>query len=104
MAMSSTVCNSALSSKVRIRGLSLWARNSCSRKTAILISFITGGAQIRKIFDQIDVDSESPQVSPARGPPLWDDCSDAQTDEAVHIEPIGIWRRNRHGTFRLISA
>ena len=55
--------------------------------TAILISFITGGAQIRKIFDQIDVDSESPQVSPARGPPLWDDCSEEQTDEAVHIEP-----------------
>ena len=35
----------------------------------------------------IGVDSKPPQISPARGPLLWDDCSDAQTDEAVHIEP-----------------
>ena len=51
-----------------------------------LIAFITEGTQIRKILDHIGVDSEPPQISPARGPPLWDDC-DAQTDEGVHIEP-----------------
>jgi hypothetical protein len=28
-----------------------------------------------------------PHFSPVRGPPLWDECSDAQTDEGVHIEP-----------------
>ena len=55
--------------------------------TTILIAFIIEGKQIRKILDHIGVNSELPQVSPARGPPLWDDCSDAQTDEAVHIEP-----------------
>ena len=51
-----------------------------------LIAFITEGTQIRKILDHIGVDSEPPHISPARGPPLWDDC-DAQTDEGVHIEP-----------------
>ena len=52
-----------------------------------LIAFVTEGTQIRKILDHIGVDSEPPQISPARGPPLWDDCSDAHTDEGVHIEP-----------------
>ena len=50
-----------------------------------LIAFITEGTQIRRILDHIGVDSEPPHISPARGPPLWDDC-DAQTDEGVHIE------------------
>ncbi len=52
-----------------------------------LIAFITDGTQIRKILDHIGVDSEPPRISPACGPPLWDDCSDAQTDEGVLIEP-----------------
>ncbi len=47
-----------------------------------LIAFITEGVQIRKILDHIGVDSEPPHISPARGPPLWDDC-DAQTDDGV---------------------
>ena len=51
-----------------------------------LIAFITEGAQIRKILDHIDVDSEPPCISPARGPPLWDDC-DAQMDDRAQIEP-----------------
>ena len=51
-----------------------------------LIAFITGGTQIRKILDHIGVGSDHPQISPTRGPPLWDDC-DAQVDDAVHIEP-----------------
>ena len=51
-----------------------------------LIAFVTEGTQIRKILDHIGVDSEPPHISPARAPPLWDDC-DAQTDEGVHIEP-----------------
>jgi hypothetical protein len=36
--------------------------------------------------DHIGVDSKPPRISPARGPPLWDDC-DAQRDDGVHIEP-----------------
>jgi hypothetical protein len=42
--------------------------------------------QIRRIFEHIGVRSEPPNLSPARGPPLWDDC-DAQTNDGVHIEP-----------------
>ena len=52
-----------------------------------LIAFITEGTQIRKILDHIGVDSEPPQISPARGPQLWDDCTDAQADEGMHIKP-----------------
>lgn len=33
-----------------------------------LIAFITGGTQIRRILDNIGVDSEPPHISPARGP------------------------------------
>ena len=51
-----------------------------------LIAFITEGTQIRRILDHIGVDSEPPHISPARGPPLWDDC-DAQTVEGVASEP-----------------
>ena len=51
-----------------------------------LIAFITEGVQIRKILDHIGVDSEPPHISPARGPPLWDDC-DAQMDDGAQIEP-----------------
>ena len=73
-----------------------------------LIAFITEGVQIRRILDHIGVDSEPAHISPARGPPLWDDGSDAQTDEGVHIEPDWAtdWdgRRNRHRTLRSISA
>jgi hypothetical protein len=51
-----------------------------------LIAFITEGTHTDKFLEHIGVDSNSPRISPARGPPLWDDC-DAQTDEGVHIEP-----------------
>ena len=51
------------------------------------IAFMTEGTQIRKILDHIGVDSEPPHISPARGPPLWDDGGDAQRDEGVQIEP-----------------
>ena len=52
-----------------------------------LIAFITEGMQIRRILDHIGVDSEPPHISPARGPPLWDDCGDAQMDDGAQIEP-----------------
>ena len=51
-----------------------------------LTAFITEGAQIRKILEHIGVDSQAPRRSPARGPPLWDDC-DAQMDDGMQIEP-----------------
>jgi hypothetical protein len=52
-----------------------------------IIAFITHSADIRQILDHIGVASEPPQISPARGPPLWDDGGDAQTDAGVHDEP-----------------
>lgn len=51
-----------------------------------LIAFITHSANIRQILDHIGVDSEPPHISPARGPPLWDDF-DAQVDDGAQIEP-----------------
>jgi hypothetical protein len=52
-----------------------------------LIAFITEGVQICKIRDHIGVDSEPPHISTARGPPLWDDCSDAQMDDWAQATP-----------------
>jgi hypothetical protein len=51
-----------------------------------LIPFITDGAEVRKILEHIGADSQAPRTSPARGPPLWDDC-DAQAGEAVDAVP-----------------
>ena len=39
-----------------------------------------------KTLEHIGVDSQAPRISPARGPPLWDDC-DAQAGEGVDVEP-----------------
>ena len=52
-----------------------------------LIAFITEGAQIKRILQHIGVDSEPPHISPALGPPLRDDCGDAQMGEGVEVEP-----------------
>ena len=52
-----------------------------------LIAFVTEGTQIRKILNHIGVGSEPPHRSPPCGPPLWDDCGDAQMDDGVHIDP-----------------
>ena len=51
-----------------------------------LIAFITEGTQIRRILDHIGVDPDPPHISPARGPPLRDDC-DAHAGEGVAAEP-----------------
>lgn len=51
-----------------------------------LIAFITHSADIRQILDHIGVESEPPHISPARGPPLWDDC-EAQVGEGADGEP-----------------
>jgi hypothetical protein len=39
-----------------------------------LISFINGGAEIRKILDCIGVAPKLPKITATRGPPLWDGC------------------------------
>ena len=51
-----------------------------------IIAFITHSAEIRQLLDHIGVASEPPRISPARGPPLWED-GDAQMGEGVQVEP-----------------
>jgi hypothetical protein len=58
----------------------------CSGQMRI-IAFITHRADIRQILDHIGVESEPPHISPARGPPLWEDGGDAQMDDGVQTEP-----------------
>jgi hypothetical protein len=50
------------------------------------IAFITDGAEVRQILEHICVDAQAPRISPARGPPLWDDC-DTPVDEGVDVPP-----------------
>ena len=38
------------------------------------------------MLDHIGVQAEPPCISPARGPPLWEDC-DAQVGEDARVEP-----------------
>jgi Putative transposase len=44
-----------------------------------IIAFITHSADIRQILDHLGVQSEPPNIAPARGPPLWE--ADAQWGE-----------------------
>ena len=51
-----------------------------------IIAFITHSAELRHILNHIGVECEPPHITPARGPPLWDDC-DAQVDDGMQSEP-----------------
>ena len=51
-----------------------------------LIAFITHSADIGQILNHIGVESESPHISPAHGPPLWEGC-DEQVDDGVQSDP-----------------
>jgi hypothetical protein len=51
-----------------------------------IIAFITHSADIRQMLDHIGVQSEPPNIAPARGPPFWDEC-DAQVGEGAQVEP-----------------
>ena len=52
-----------------------------------IIAFITFSADIHKILDHIGVDSQAPRITPARGPPLWDDCGAQEPGEGVAAMP-----------------
>ncbi len=54
-----------------------------------IIVFITYGADIAKILAHIGVDAEAPRITPARGPPLWDDCAAQKPGEGALDEPDG---------------
>ena len=51
-----------------------------------IIAFITHSADIRQMLVSLGVPAEPPCISPARGPPLWEDC-DAQVGEAAQVDP-----------------
>ncbi len=48
---------------------------------------MTFSADIARILDHIGVDSEAPRITPARGPPLWDDCGAQEPGEGVEAMP-----------------
>jgi len=52
-----------------------------------IIAFITFSADIHKILDHIGVEPEAPRITPARGPPLWDECGAQEAGEGVEAEP-----------------
>jgi hypothetical protein len=51
-----------------------------------IIAFITFSAAIHKILEHIGVDGEASRITPARGPPLWEDCGEQEPGEGVDIE------------------
>ena len=51
-----------------------------------IIAFITHSVDIRQMLDHIGVQSEPPNIVPARGPPLREDC-DAPVGESAQVEP-----------------
>jgi hypothetical protein len=55
-----------------------------------IIAFITHRADIRQILDHIGVDSAPPQISPARGPPLWDRLRASQTESRLAVSGLTI--------------
>jgi len=53
---------------------------------------------------QLGVDPAAARITPARGPPLWDDCGAQETGEGVEAEPDGNWQTNHRPTTPTISA
>lgn len=49
-----------------------------------IIAFITAGGEVKKILDHLGMDSKPPRIriTPARGPPLWDQQDVADTYDA----------------------
>ena len=52
-----------------------------------IIAFITFSADIQKILEHIGVDPEAPRITPARGPPLWDEYGVQEAGEGFDAEP-----------------
>ena len=63
-----------------------------------IIAFITDGQEVRKILAHIGADSQAPRITPARGPPLWEDCG-ALVGEGVEVKPdwVGHFGTDRTG-------
>ncbi len=57
-----------------------------------IIAFITFSADIHKILEHIGVEPEAPRITPARGPPLWDECGAQESQEQEEgIEALPDW-------------
>ena len=54
-----------------------------------IIAFITFSADIPKNLEHIGVESEAPRITPARGPPLWDECAAHMAAEVIAGELQG---------------
>jgi hypothetical protein len=55
-----------------------------------IIPFITFSADIQKILEHIGVEPDAPRITPAREPPLWDECGAQESQaqgEGVESEP-----------------
>ena len=52
-----------------------------------IIAFNTYSADIQKILEHIGVDPQAPHITPARGPPLWDDSDAPEQGEGVEALP-----------------
>ena len=48
-----------------------------------IIAFITFSANIYKMLEHIGVAPEAPRITPARAPPLWDECDAPGAGESV---------------------
>ena len=55
-----------------------------------VIAFITFSADTQKILDHIGVKSAAPRITPARGPPLWDDAGAQESGRVLSLYRIGI--------------
>jgi hypothetical protein len=57
-----------------------------------IIAFITFSADIHKILDHIGVQPEAPRITPARGPPLWNECGAQESQELGEgVEALPDW-------------
>ena len=52
-----------------------------------IILFIAFSADIHKILEHIGLDPEASRITPARGPPLWDEWGAQEVGEGVEALP-----------------
>ncbi len=48
---------------------------------------LASGGDFHKILEHIGIDPEAPRITPARGPPLWDDCGAQEQEQSVGAMP-----------------
>ena len=66
----------AAGTPVRVSALGLPNNGADTR----IVALITETAPVRRILNQIGEPSEPPRISPARGPPAWEDAPEPMPD------------------------